>query len=87
MSELMDVLLADGQRIPERRTAPPPDRPATRDDAIIAAGDKIRRDYRRDHPTADTAMVYSAQIGYLHGQIRILCAELDALKQCGRATR
>ena len=31
------------------------------------------------NPTADTAMMYAAQIGYLHGQVRILCNEADAL--------
>ena len=77
MSDLLDVLLSDGQRISERRTAPPPNQPATRADQIIAEGDRRRCEYRRLNPTADTAMVYGAQVGYLHGQIRALDAELS----------
>lgn len=84
MSAALDVLLADGQRLRERRAAPQPEKPASRADALIAEGDKKRRDYRRDHPTADTAMVYGAQIGYLHGQVRILCNEIEALRACGK---
>jgi hypothetical protein len=78
MSDLLEVLLSDGQRISERRTAPPPNKPATRADQIIAEGDRRRCEYRRLNPTADTAMVYGAQVGYLNGQIRILDAELSA---------
>lgn len=77
MSDLLDVLLSDGQRIGERRTAPPPAQPATRADQIIAEGDRRRLAYRRLNPDADTAMVYGAQVGYLHGQIRALDAELS----------
>ena len=77
MSELMDVLLVDGRRLQERRAAPPPDMPATRADKIIAEGDRRRFEYRRLNPTAETAMVYGAQVGYLHAQIRILDAELS----------
>lgn len=79
MSNLLDVLLADGQRISERRTAPPPNKPATRADQIIAEGDRRRCEYRRINPTADTAMVYGAQVGYLNAQVRILCTEAEAL--------
>jgi hypothetical protein len=77
MSDLLDVLLSDGQRISERRAAPPPAQPATRADQIIAEGDRRRLAYRRLNPDADTAMVYGAQVGYLHGQIRALDAELS----------
>ncbi len=42
MSDLMDVLLSDGQRISERRAAPPPIKPANRADQIIAEGDRRR---------------------------------------------
>lgn len=77
MSDLLDVLLSDGQRIGERRTAPPPNKPATRADQIIAEGDRRRCEYRRLNPTADTAMVYGAQVGYLNGQIQALDAELS----------
>lgn len=77
MSNLMDVLLADGQRISERRAAPPPDKPATRADQIIAEGDRRRASYRKLNPNADTAMVFAAQVGYLHAQVRILDAELS----------
>jgi hypothetical protein len=77
MSDLLDVLLSDGQRISERRAAPPPAQPATQADQIIAEGDRRRLAYRRLNPDADTAMVYGAQVGYLHGQIRALDAELS----------
>ena len=77
MSDLLDVLLSDGQRIGERRTAPPPAQPATRADQIIAEGDRRRLAYRRLNPSADSAMVYGAQVGYLHGQIQALDAELS----------
>ena len=75
----MDVLLADGQRLQERRVAPPPNMPATRADKIIAEGDRKRLAYRAQNLTADTAMVYGAQVGYLHAQVRILCNEAEAL--------
>ena len=78
MSDLLGVLLSDGQRISERRTAPPPaHQPATRADQIIAEGDRRRLAYRRMNPSADSAMVYGAQVGYLHGQIQALDAELS----------
>ncbi len=77
MSDLLDVLLSDGQRISERRAAPPPIKPANRADQIIAEGDRRRCEYRRLNPTADTAMVYGAQVGYLNAQVRILDAELS----------
>ncbi len=77
MSDLLDVLLSDGQRISERRAAPPPAQPANRADQIIAEGDRRRCEYRRLNPTADTAMVYGAQVGYLNAQVRILDAELS----------
>ena len=79
MSDLLDVLLSDGQRISERRAAPPPAQPATRADQIIAEGDRRRWAFRKLNPTADSAMVYGAQVGYLHGQVRILCHEAEAL--------
>jgi len=79
MSDCLDVLLADGQRMRERRAAPPPDQPATRADKIIAEGEQRRLNYRRDNLTADAAMVYGAQVGYLHRMVRILCNELEAL--------
>ena len=79
MSDLLDVLLSDGQRISERRTAPPPNLPATRAEQIIAEGDRRRLAYRKLNPDADTAMVFGAQIGYLHGKVRDLCHEAEAL--------
>jgi len=79
MSNLMDVLLADGQRLQERRVAPPPSVPASRADQIIAEGDRKRVAYRCMNPDADTAMVYGAQIGYLHGMVRKLVDEADTL--------
>ena len=80
MSDLLDVLLADGRRLQERRAAPPPRLPASRADQIIAEGDRRRCEYRRLNPNADTAMVYGTQVGFLHAQVRILCHEADALK-------
>ena len=79
MSNLLDVLPADGQRLQERRAAPPPNMPATRADRIIAEGDRKRVAYRAANPNADTAMVFGAQVGYLHAQVRILCNEAEAL--------
>lgn len=64
----------------ERRAGPQPiPAPASRPDQIIAAGDAKRRAYIDSRPTADAAMAYGAQIGWLHGQVRILCAEAEAL--------
>ena len=52
--------------------------PATRADHIIATGEARRVSYRLLNPTADTAMLFGAQIGYLHGEIRRLDNELSA---------
>jgi len=79
MSELLDVLLADTQRAIERRSKPAPPVPASRADQIIAEGDRKRVAYRCMNPDADTAMVFGAQIGYLHGMVRKLVDEADAL--------
>lgn len=79
MSQLLDVLLNDTQRLLERRARPAPPPPVSRADQIIAEGDRKRVAYRCMNPTADTAMVYGAQIGYLHAQVRILANECDAL--------
>ena len=79
MSQLLDVLLDDTQRLLERRTKPAPPVPAKRDDQIIAEGDRKRVAYRCANPNADTAMVFGAQIGYLHGMVRKLCSEAEAL--------
>ena len=84
MSALLDVLLADTQRAIECRSKPAPPAPVSRADQIIAEGDKRRREYIRDNPAADTKMAYAAQIGHLHAQVRLLCAELDALKSAGQ---
>lgn len=72
----------DADRIADRalrrradRIDPPP--VVSRADKIVAEGDAKRVAYRNDHPGADAAMVFGAQIGYLHGEIRRLCAELD----------
>ena len=54
---------------------PPP--VLTRAEQIIAEGHARRVAYRHLNPGADTAMVYGAQIGYLHGQVQRLAAELD----------
>ncbi len=79
MLNLLDVPLANGQRLQERRACPPPNMPATRADQIIAEGDRRRCEYRRLNPNADTAMVYGTQVGYLHAQVRILANEADEL--------
>lgn len=57
------------------RTDPPP--VLSRAEQIIAEGHARRVAYRKLNPNADTAMVYGAQIGYLHGQVQRLAAELD----------
>ena len=79
MSALLDVLLNDTQRLLERRTKPAPPAPVSRADQIIAEGDRKRVAYRCMNPDADTAMVFGAQVGYLHGMVRILCNEAEAL--------
>lgn len=79
MSKYLDVLLADGQRLQERRTVPQPPAPASRADKIIAEGDRRRHAYRTLNPDADTTMVFGAQVGYLHGMVRSLCHEAEAL--------
>ena len=87
MSDLMHTLLDDTRRqehAAERRddspikSVPRIVEPATRADRIIAAGDAVRVQYRAANYLADTGMVYSAQIGYLHGEVRRLCDEIDA---------
>lgn len=79
MSTLLDVLLDDTQRLMERRSKPAPPAPVSRADQIIAEGDRKRVAYRCMNPDADTAMVFGAQIGYLHAQVRILANEADTL--------
>ena len=79
MSQLLDVLLTDTQRLLERRTKPAPPAPVSRADQIISEGDRRRVAYRCAHPNADTAMTFGAQIGYLHGMVRKLVDEADAL--------
>jgi len=79
MSQLLDVLLDDNQRLLERRSKPAPPVPASRADQIIAEGDRRRVAYRCANPHADTAMVFGAQIGYLHGMVRSLCHEAETL--------
>ena len=77
MSQLMDVLLED-RRMIEARPATATYTPKSRADRIIAQGDHIRCAYRATHPAADWAMINGAQIGFLHGQVRMLCNECDA---------
>jgi len=79
MSQLLDVLLTDTQRLLERRTKPAPPAPVSRADQIIAEGDRKRVAYRCMNPDADTAMVFGAQVGYLHGMVRKLVDEAEAL--------
>ena len=54
-------------------------KPADRADQIILEGDRKRVAYRKLNPTADSAMIFGAQIGYLQGQIRSLCNEAAQL--------
>ena len=63
----------------QERRPPPAVPPAGRADKILFEGERRRHAYRSLNPSADTAMVYGAQVGYLHAQMRMLCAELDAL--------
>ena len=86
MSALLDQLLEDTRRM-EVAASRKNDgliksvlriaEPVTRADKIIAAGNAERVQYRAKNPTADSAMVYGAQIGHLHGEVRRLCAELE----------
>ena len=87
MSTLLESLLTPGQRAQAcqadaqtRRAAdkiaPPP--VLSRADKIIAEGNAKRVAYRDAHPGADLAMVFGAQIGHLHGEVKRLCAELAA---------
>jgi len=78
MSAVMDTLLADQRRMEDQRNVVP-SIPPSRADQLIAEGDRRRLAYRCMNPKADTAMVYGTQVGYLHAQIRILCAEAEAL--------
>lgn len=50
---------------------------ASKADRIINEGALARREYREKHSTAEDSMVYGAQIGHLHGEVRRLCAEFD----------
>lgn len=86
MSGLLESLLTPGRRAqacgadqPARRAADKTDPPpvASRADTIVAEGDAKRVAYRNDHPGADAAMVFGAQIGHLHAEIRRLCNELE----------
>lgn len=54
---------------------PPP--VLSRDDQIIAAGHAKRKAFRTDNPGAAWLDGTSEQIGYLHGEIRRLCNELQ----------
>lgn len=51
----------------------------TRAERIKAEGERKCFAYRKLNPEADAAMIYGAQIGYLHGQIVALCNEAEAL--------
>ena len=71
--------MEDRRRNEARTEAVAPVKPASRADKIIAEGDHIRVDYRTKFPAADPAMVYGAQIGFLHAQVRKMADECDAL--------
>ena len=78
MSAVMEILLADQRRMEALRDVTPSS-PPSRADRLIAEGERRRLAYRSLSPNADAGMVYGAQIGYLHAQVRILCAEAEAL--------
>lgn len=89
MSTMLDTLLADTRRIEVAATRCYDGSiksvlrviaPATRADKIIAAGNAERVKYRAANYAADTAMIYGQQIGFLHGEVRRLCDELDAMR-------
>ena len=73
----MEILLADQRRMEALRDVTPSS-PPSRADRLIAEGERRRLAYRSLSPNADAGMVYGAQIGYLHAQVRILCAEAEA---------
>lgn len=62
-----------------RRRADKADPPPvlSRAEQIVAEGHAKRAIFGRVNPGADTVMVYGVQIGYLHGQVQRLCAELE----------
>ena len=78
MSQLLDVLLED-RRMIEARPATATYTPASRADKIIAEGEHARLVYRAKHPLADWGMISGAQVGFLHGQIRLLADECNRL--------
>lgn len=75
MGHLLTPALAVSRRAADREPQPAP---LTRADQIVAEGDRRRLAFRHLNPGADPAMVYGAQIGYLHGMVRELCNELEA---------
>ena len=77
LSDLLGVLMEDRRRNEARTEAAAPVRLASRADKIIAEGDHKRTAYRAMYPTADSAMIHGAQIGFLHAQVRMLCNECD----------
>ena len=78
MSQLLDILLTAGRRQVDKEAVPPATIPVvSRGDRIIAEGHARRVSCGRINPSADTAMVYGAQIGFLHGQVQVLCNELN----------
>lgn len=76
MGHLLTPALAVSRRAADREPQPAP---LTRADQIVAEGDRRRLAFRHMNPSADPAMVYGAQIGYLHGMVRELCNEAEAL--------
>lgn len=76
MGHLLTPELAISRRAADRE---PQADPLSRADQIVAEGSRRRLAYRHMNPAADTAMVYGVQIGYLHGMVRELCNEAEAL--------
>ena len=76
MGHPLTPALAVSRRAADRE---PQAAPLSRADQIMAEGNRRRLAYRHMSPAADTAMVYGVQIGYLHGMVRELCNEAEAL--------
>ena len=78
-SSLDAVRTMEDRRLSEARPAMATYTPASRADKIISEGEHTRLVYRAKHPLADWGIISSAQIGYLHGQIRLLADECNRL--------
>ena len=78
-SSLDAVRTMEDRRLSEARPAMATYTPASRADKIISEGEHTRLVYRAKHPLADWGMISGAQVGFLHGQVRLLADECDRL--------